>query len=204
MTLSTPGHQSAVAFVRGGLVAIVALLAPARVTALLEGLGAPGFSGAVVRLLLPVLGFAAAGAVGGASLGAGGRGVRAFSVGGLASGVMMSQVWPQLSGLTGHEPPASVALFAVVSWAAAFGAGGLVSAWVLRLRGGLRLAATCAIGGALGGLVFVLPSLLGPLGFREMSPLARLAVSTLSSIVGLLVPFGVEGAAAGRAVDGPA
>lgn len=200
---SSPAHAAAVAFLRGGLVAIVALLAPARLVAILDATGIGG-SGPLVRLAVPALGFAAAGALGGAALGLGRRGVRAFSIGGLATGLAMSRVWPQLGGLTGHEPLIPLVLFATLSWALAFGAGGGLGAWLLDRRASVSVAAWAALGGAAGALLFVTPSLFVPLGFGALSPMARLAVSTITSVVGLLTPFAVVGAAAGHALDRPA
>ncbi|HSJ97103.1 MAG TPA: hypothetical protein VLC53_08520, partial [Myxococcota bacterium] len=189
--LASPAHRAAIAFLRGGLLAIVGLLAPPRVAAMLAGAGAGERAATVVALLLPVLGFALAGAFGGAALGLGRRGAAAFAAGGAVTGLGISIAWPQFAGLTGHEPILVLTLFALGTWAAAFGAGGGVAAWAVDRRAIRELSRWFAIGGALGAILFVAPSLLVPLGFREWPPMIRVLISTLTSVTGLLAPFGI-------------
>ena len=196
--LTSPAHRAAVAFARGGLLAIAALLAAPRVAALARSMPATAALGDLVAALLPVAAFAAAGAFGGASLGRGRAGVRGFALGGLASGLVMALVWPQLAGLTGREPLPVVVAFAVAGWAAAFGAGGGVAAWRIDRRAATALAGWFALGGAAGALLFVAPSLAQPLGAAGWPGPARLLLATATSVAGLLAPFAIGGAAAGR------
>ena len=196
--LPSPAHRAAVAFVRGGLLAIVTLLAAPRVAALDRAIPSLSDGAGAVGWLLPVAGFAAAGAFGGAALGRGRAGARAFALGGLVSGLVMSAVWPQLAGLTGREPLGVVVAFSAGGWAAAFGAGGAVAGWGVDRRAAAWLACRFAIAGAAGALVFVAPSLAQPLGYGEWPAPARLLVTTVTSVAGLLAPFAIGGAAAGR------
>lgn len=200
MRLASPAHRAAIAFARGGLLAIVALLAAPRAAALARSFPAPAALGDLVAALLPVAGFAGAGAFGGASLGRGPTGVRGFALGGLVSGLLMALVWPQLAGLTGREPLPAVLAFAVTGWAAAFGAGGGLAAWRIDKTVAVGLAGRFALGGAAGALLFVAPSLAQPLGAADWPGPARLLLTTATSVAGLLAPFAIGGAAAGRAL----
>lgn len=199
--MRSPAHRATVAFARGGLVAIVALLAAGRA----GGFGrdvpilAPLFH--VLQLALPVFGFALAGAIGGASLGAGRRATWGFAAGCFLAGMVLAAAWPQLSGLTGHESLVSVLSFAVAAWTAAFGLAGLVGGAALPGRRTRLVAGGFAAGGAAGAVLLILPVLLVPVGLRGWPPTAQLAVTVLSSVAGLLAPFAIGGAAAGRAVD---
>ena len=199
--MSTPAHRATVAFVRGGLYAVVALLAAGR----LGGYGRDHPSLAIVfeaaQFLLPLAGFALAGAVGGASLGAGRRATSGFAGGCVLGGTVLSLAWPQLSGLTGHESLVSVLAFALFAWAIAFGLAGAIGGAALGSRHTWRVASGFALGGIAGALLLVLPVLLAPAGLRSWPPTAQLAVNVLTSVTGLLAPFAVGGAAAGRAVD---
>lgn len=199
-TLSSPAHRAAIAFLRGGLLAIVTLLAAPRAAGWAAAIpGLEGF-GTWIVAALPAAGFAGAWAFGGAALGRGRAGVLAFALGGVVSGLLLSLVWPQLAGLTGREPLAPLLAFSVLTWAGAFGIGGGIAGWRLDTHAAVALAWRFAIGGALGALVFVAPSLAWPLGADAWPAAARLALTTLSSVAGLLAPFAVGGAAAGRLV----
>jgi hypothetical protein len=197
-SLASPAHRVAVAFLRGGLLAIVALLAAPRAAALVRSCSTLEDLGDLAAALLPVAGFLVAWAFGGAALDRGRRGVRAFAVGGLVAGMLMSAVWPQLAGLTGREPLPALLAFSVGGWAVAFGAGGGLAGWGLDRRAAAPLAARFAAGGALGALLFIAPSLAQPLGVGTWSGPARLLLTTVTSVAGLLTPFAVGGAAAGR------
>jgi len=196
--LASPSHRCAVAFLRGGLLATVALLAAPRAGALFHRSAWLAPVAGAAAVLLPVAGFAAAGAFGGAALGRGRAGVRAFALAGVVWGLLMSMAWPQLTGLTGREPLPLLAAFALGAWAAAFAAGGAVAAAIVDRRALLPVAAGFALGGAAGAAIFIAPSLAAPLGYAQWPPLVRLLVATVTSIAGLLAPFGIGGAAAGR------
>jgi hypothetical protein len=153
--------------------------------------------------LLPALGFAAAGAFGATALERGRAGIRGFAIGMFATGLAMSFAWTELAGLTGREPLLHVLLFATGSWALSFAVGGAVSAWTVGGQHVSRLTLAFSLGGALGALLFVSPSLLVPLGFLELPAPLRWLYSTASSVVGLVLPFAFGGAAAGRLLEDP-
>lgn len=197
-SLASPAHRAALAFLRGGLLAMATLLAAPRVASLAGSLAVPAGSGRLAAALLPLAGFAAAWAFGGAALGRGRIAVRAFALGGLVAGLLMSFVWPQLAGLTGREPLAALLAFSVPGWALSFGAGGGIAGWHIDRRAALPLAWRFALGGAVGALAFVAPSLALPFGTAGWPAPARLLLTTLTSVAGLLAPFAIGGAAAGR------
>jgi hypothetical protein len=196
--IASPAHRAAIAFLRGGLLAIVSLLAAPRAGGLLLRTALPGAVADASALLLPLLGFTAAWAFGGASLGRGRQAVRGFALGGLLTGLLLSLVWPQLAGLTGREPALIVLAFAVAGWGVSFGAGGGLAGRLVHPPAALALARGFAVGGAAGASIFVVPSLASGLGYGDWPPIARLFVSTITSVAGLLAPFAIGGAAAGR------
>jgi hypothetical protein len=196
----SPAHRAALRFLRGGLVATVALLAPSQIGFLAHG--APWLStlAGVVRVMVPALGFAAGGAIGATALDRGWRGIGAFAAGFFATGLAMSLGAPLVTGLTGFEHPGVVLLFAGASTAAAFGAGGLVAGLAIEPRRACGIALGAASGGVLGGLVTVLPAVAA--GVLSGWPAeARLLVRLSCSLVGFLVPFAIAGAVAGRALE---
>ena len=197
----TPTHRATVAFARGGLFAIVALLASSRVGGFARDV--PTLAGVLgtLQFLLPLAGFAVAGAVGGASLDAGRRVASGFAAGCFLAGVVLSVAWPHLSGLTGHERLPAVLSFAVAAWAVAFGVAGAIGGAFLGRDRIWRVAAGFAGGGAVGAVLLVMPVLLASAGLRAWPSTAQLAVTVTSSVAGLLAPFAIGGAAAGRAVD---
>jgi len=197
----TPAHRATVAFARGGLFAIVALLASSRIGGLARDLPALAPVLGTLQFVLPLAGFALAGAVGGASLGAGRRAASGFAAGCFLAGAVLSIAWPHLSGLTGHEHLAAVLSFAVAAWAVAFGVAGAIGGAVLGRDRVWRIAAGFAGGGAIGAVFLVTPVLLAAAGLHAWPPTAQLAVTVTSSVAGLLAPFAIGGAAAGRAVD---
>lgn len=196
----SPAHRAAVRFLRGGLVAMVSLLVPSQLGSWSRAFPALGPLVALARLVVPALGFAAAGAIGATALGRGRRGGRAFAAGMSATGLALSFTAPLLQNLTGFEPPAIVALFAAVTTAGAFALGGSIAALALEPRHAVALAAGFAFGGAFGGLLTVTPSLLAG-GLAAWPPEAQLFVNLASSLLGLLAPFAIGGAVAGRRLE---
>ncbi|RPJ56740.1 MAG: hypothetical protein EHM24_30140, partial [Acidobacteria bacterium] len=86
----TPAHRATIAFARGGLFAIAALLASGRVGGLARDLPSLAAALGALQLALPLAGFALAGAVGGASLGAGRRAAAGFAAGCFLAGAVLS------------------------------------------------------------------------------------------------------------------
>ena len=153
------------------------------------------------RLLIPLLGFAAAGAIGGTALERGRRGLAAFGSGFLATGLAIWFVAPLLQNLTGFESRALVASFAAAGTGGAFACAGLVAGLLLEPRRAPALAAGFAAGGALGGLVTVTPALLSDL-LGGLPAEVLFFFRLFCSLVGLLLPFAVAGAVAGRVLEG--
>lgn len=197
----TPAHRATVAFARGGLFAIASLLLAGRIGSLARDLPSLASLFGAIQAGVPLAGFALAGAMGGSALAMGRRVTLGFAAGCFVAGVVLSAAWPHLSGLTGHEPLVSVLSFAVAAWAVAFGlAGAIGGAFLGRSQAG-RVAAGFAAGAALGAIFLVMPVLLAPAGLHTWPPTAQLAVTVTSSVAGLLMPFVVGGAVAGRVVD---
>lgn len=193
----SPAHRAALRFLRGGLVAIVALLIPSQLGGLSRG--SPWLAPLVdaARLLIPAFGFAAGGLLGATALGRGRRGLAAFGAGFLLTGIGISFVAPLVQNLTGFESRPTVALVAAGGTGAAFGVGGLVAGMVLERRRLLSLVVGFAVGGALGGLITVAPAL-GAAAVAGWSPDVQLFFRLFCSLAGLLAPFAIAGAVAGR------
>ena len=195
--MTSPAHQAATGFLRGALVAVVSQVTSAPLAAAVA-MVLPAL-GPAVRLIVPLAGFAAAGAVGGDALGAGPRGVRAFSVGCFVAGVVLSATSPPLSGLTGHEDPAVVIPYAAVTYGAAFGLGGCVGGALL--GAGRAAPAAVAFGGAgvIGGIVSLVPYLLGRFGASGPIALAVQFLGLASSIGAVAIPLCLGGSLLARA-----
>lgn len=193
----TPAHRAALRFLRGGLVAIVALLIPSQLGGWTRDSAWLAPLAALVRLLIPAVGFAAGGLLGATALGRGRRGLGAFAAGFLLTGLGISRTAPLLQNLTGFEHRLTVALFAAGTTAAAFAAGGVLAGLLLEPRRVPSLGVGLAIGGALGGLITVAPSLLSE-AVAGWLPDAQLFFRLFCSLVGLLAPFAMAGAVAGR------
>jgi hypothetical protein len=194
--MTSPSHRASMGFLRGAFIAVVAQVVTAPLAA---GVGSLSLSqlAPVVRALLPVAGFALAGAVGGEALGVGRQGASAFAAGGLLAGVVLTIAAPNLSGLTGHENAAIVLAYAVATFAAAFGLCGGVAGAIL--RGGVagRSAAAFSAGGAIGGVACILPFFLARLGAESLV----LQFAWLASSVGsIAIPLALGGGLTARAL----
>lgn len=197
----TSSHRSALWFLRGGLVAVVALLVPSQVGVVSRDVPALQPLVSFLRIAVPALGFAAGGAIGGSSLGVGRRGMFASGAAFLVTGVGLTLLAPSLTGLTGFEDPLTVLAFAGAGTAAAFASGGAVLALLLARRQVVPLSAGFLAGGAVGGVISVLPAVLAAaLGAwpADLQLFMRLACS----LVGLLGPFAVAGGVAGSVFEG--
>jgi hypothetical protein len=198
VSLASPSHRAALRFLRGGLVATVALLIPSQIG--LASRETPGVAPliALARVGIPAIGFAIGGAVGGSALGKGRRGAVACGSGLFFTGIVLSFTARPIQGLTGFEDARTVILFAAGATAAAFALGGAVAALLFAFRRTAMICAGFAIGGAVGGIVTVLPAVLAaPLGAWPAD--ARLFIRLACSLIGLLAPFAVGGAVAGKA-----
>ncbi len=198
--MSSAAHRAAVAFLQGGLAAVVAQVVGPPIGGAIAAV--TGFSplAGLVRTLLPVAGFSAAGAVGGDAVGAGPRAARAFAGGGALTGLVLTATSEPLSGLTGYENPAVVIAYAVITSTFAYGVGGALATAILRKRTILPAAAFAA-GGAAGGVLGVLPFLLSRWGSIEGAAGQLIWVAT--AIGSVLVPLACGGALTARALDGP-
>jgi hypothetical protein len=199
MSLSSPSHRAALWFLRGGLVASVALLVPAQFGFVSRQ--APALEPLVdlIRIAIPAIGYAAGGAIGGTALGRGRPGVLACGAGFLLTGLIVSLAAPSLTGLTGFENRVAVLLFAASTTGAAFAVGGGVVALLLEPRLFAKMAVGFLYAGAAAGVASVLPAILA-------APIARwpadlqLFVRLGCSLVSLVGPFAAGGAVAGRAL----
>jgi hypothetical protein len=198
--LSSPAHRAGLRFLRGGLIAIVALLVPSQLGGWAREWPAIAPLIAASRLAIPALGFAAGGVVGASALGRGGRGAAAFGAGFGLTGLLLSFTAPLLRNLSGFENSWIVVPYAAASTAAAFGLGGVIGALALEPRQVVMMGTGFAAGGALGGLVSVLPSL-SSASMAGWPSDAQLFVRLLCSLTGLLAPFAIGGAVAGKALE---
>jgi hypothetical protein len=201
VSLMSCSHRAALRFLRGGLIAVVAVLLPSQFGFVSGGAPAFGPVVAALRVAVPALGFAIGGAVGGTALGRGRMGVAASSAGFLLTGIAMSLGASPLTGLTGFENPVTVLVFAATTSGAAFALGGCVMALLLDRRTLRGIVSGFLAGGAAGGVVSVMPAVLA-------TPLAalpsdfRLFFHLACSLLGLVGPFAVAGAVAGAAAEG--
>lgn len=198
--MSTPAHRAAVAFLRGGLIAVVSVALAPPLGALASALHAPQWVAAAARLAVPVAGFAIGGAVGGDALAVGTRGAAGFGWGGAAAGLVLALASAPLQGLTGFENPWVVVPYETGTSMIAFGVMGAVGSLVLHRGRSLRVTVAFLAGGAAGGLTGVLPYAVQLCGSvrAEVSTFLTLACS-IGSVV---VPFVVGGASAARVWEG--
>jgi hypothetical protein len=198
--LASASHRVGVRFLRGGLVAVAGLLVSSQLGVVTRGTPALEPLVALVRVAIPLAAFALGGAVGGAALSRGRRGVVACAASFLLTGLALSLAAAPLRGLTGFEDPLIVLSFAAGTTGAAFGLGGVLLALLLERRLWVPIAGGFLAGGAAGGILAVLPAFLGP-------PLAGWPADVLlfvrlgCSLAGWLGPFAVAGAVAGRVLD---
>lgn len=199
-TLSSPAHGAAIRFLRGGLVAVIALLVPPRLGALSRAWPAVAPLVAAASVAIPAMGFAIGGAIGATALDRGRRGVIAFGAGLCVTGAVLAFTAPLFQGLTGFEDAWTVGLTAAASTAVAFASGGAVAALVVQPRLAGVLAAGFGAGGATGGLLTVVPALFAAATAGWPGD-AQLFVRVACSLAGLLAPFAIGGAVAGWALD---
>lgn len=199
------GRDGAIAFARGGIVALATVyLVPVAIAAL----GARVHDVPVVaalRYLGLTGGFAAGGALGVAPLSGDRRAIAGSAAAFAVAGIIATWALEMLQGLTGRERAGTVLLFAVLSLAIAFAVAGGASAACLRAGapGAARVGVASGAGGAVGGMFLVLPFLLSKVGLRLASGSdAQLLVDLSALTLGLLGPWVVAGAALGRRLEG--
>jgi hypothetical protein len=204
----TPSRRAAGGFCQGAVVAAVAQLVAVPVAA---GFGALPFGavfGPVIRLSLPVAGYAFAGALGASALGLGSRASRFFALGGVAAGIVFTLTSTNLSGLTGFENPAVVVAYAAAASAGAFGAfGGVAGLGMPARQSGrdasrspaCRMAAVFGLAGVAGGVTGMAPFLLAR---TRVLPDELLAFAWLAASFGAVaVPLCVGGAVIGGWIE---
>ena len=195
--MTSPAHRAALGFLSGGLIAVVSLALTPALGAVAAAVSHEGWTARMTQLLLPLAGFVIGGAVGGAALDVGSRGATGFACGGGAAGLVLLLTAPHLQGLTGFEDPLVVVPYAIGTSALAFGAMGLVGSLVVRRGKVVRVVAIFAVGGAIGGLLSVLPFLVQ----RWSGPVWAdlwMFVTMGCSIGSVVVPFMVGGSSAAR------
>ena len=193
-----------VAFARSARLALAGLLAPPALLSLASAAGYPLRAAAEPAFWLGALaGFGGAGWVAGRRLGDGPRRGAALAGAFLAAALLVSPVFRQLNGLTGHESIVAVAAATLAAFGAAFALAGWLSAKALGVtRLGPRGVAACAAGGLAGGTFAVLPFCWAWL--RLDVPGESYLVMTLA-VVGFLgcviAPFHIVGLVLDRARD---
>lgn len=160
--LDAPAHRGdefREAFARSARVALAGLLAPPALLALVSALGYPLRASAEPAFWIGALaGFGGAGWFAGRRLGIGSRRQAALAGAFLAAALLVSPVFRDLNGLTGHEPMIAVAAVTLAAFGAAFGLAGWLSAKAVGVtRLGARGLAACAAGGLAGGAFALLP-----------------------------------------------
>jgi hypothetical protein len=195
--MSSPAHEAALGFLKGGLIAVVSLALTPALGAVTAAVLQAAWPARMIQLLLPLAGFAIGGAVGGAALGIGSRGATGFACGGAAAALVLIVTFPPLQGLTGFENASVVVPYGVGTSALAFGASGLVGSLLVRRGKVGRVSAVFAGGGAIGGLLAVLPFLVQRWGGPVWPDLWMFATMACS-IGSVVVPLMVGGASAAR------
>jgi hypothetical protein len=195
--MTSPAHQAALGFLRGGLIAVAALAITTPLGAMAASLFQWGWLAEMVRWLLPLTGFALGGAVGGEALGLGSRGAIAFGCGGGAAGLALQLTAANLQGLTGFEDPLTVVAYGVLSAGAGFGATGVIASLIVGRRGIPAVTAGFAVGGAIGGLLGVVPFLVQH-AHAAWPPEVMMFTSLACSIGAVVLPFMAGGIVAAR------
>jgi len=193
----TSAHRATLWFLRGGLVAGVGLLLPTQVGFLAAGTPLAGMLAATLRVIVPAAAFGVGGLIGATALHRGSRASVGFGGGFFLAGCVVALTSPLLQGLSGFENLPTVLFYATGSTAAAFALAGATVGFVVEPGRWLALSGALALGGIVGGAFSVLPALIS-LRLAGWLPEVQLFVRLACSLVGLLAPFAVAGATAGR------
>jgi hypothetical protein len=186
------------AFARAARLALVGLVGPPALLGLSSAGGHPFRSGIEFATWLgALLGFAGAGWMVSRSAGSRARSTGLLVAGFVAIGAGMTPAFRGLQGLTGREPVAVVLVATVGAFSAGFGLGGAIAARGLGLATS-RLAPTaaaCAIAGAAGGALALLPYAWSLLGCRFRGDTYLWMALTVIALLGcVIVPFRWMGA----------
>jgi hypothetical protein len=195
----SPGHRAALAFLQGALVAAVADLAGVPLASALGTVDFLAPAVGTVRTIVPILGLVLAGAMGGEAIGR--RWAVGCASGGAVAGGLLSLTAPHLQGLTGFEDPVIVVGFSLGTSAAAYGLWGLTAGAIASRSIAWRAAGVFAFGGALGGLVTIVPFLVPRTASTLAGSAATQFVWLASALGGLAVPLAVGGALLAGAVS---
>ena len=197
------GTSVAVRFSRAARLALAGLILPPALLGAASMLGHPLRAGVEALTWVAALaGFAAAGWMAARSLATGRilavKTAAAFAAG----GAIVTPAFHALQGLSGREPAGALIAGVTAGFALGFGLAGAATAAIAGCRGpGLGAAArTSALGGALGGLIALLPHAwmrLGPAG--PLAGYAQMAVAVLGFLGCIIVPFRLIGTAVARA-----
>jgi hypothetical protein len=196
--MTSPAHRAVLGFLKGGLIAVVSIVIAPELAPLAAAFPALGWLVSVVQFLLPLTGFVFGAAIGADALGVGTRAIRAFGYGGGVAGLVLRLTAANLQGLTGFENPLLVVPYATSASLLAFGAMGLVGSLAVGRGKTGRIAAGFAGGGAIGGLLGIVPFMLLPWAgvfWSDLWMFARLTCSVGATVV----PFVVGGFVAARA-----
>ena len=192
------------AFARSARLALAGLLAPPALLGLVSALGHPLRDAAEPAFWIGALaGFGGAGWFAGRRLGIGPRRQAALAGAFLAAALLVSPVFRELNGLTGHESLLSVAAVTLAAFSAAFGLAGWLSANAVGVtRFGARGVAACAAGGLAGGAFALLPFCWAWLRLDVPGESYLVMTLAVAGFLGCLIaPFHLVGLALDRARD---
>ncbi len=196
-------HAAVIAFARGGLTSLVGLLLPSTLVVFVE----PWWSGVreigpLLRTGLPLAGFVVGGMVGAGAVTHGARGRLGFGAGFGVAGLILTPLYGNLQGLTGREHLGVVLGVVLPGFMLAYGTAGLIGGRLTSNSRSVRRASSVgfAFGGAIGGLLILVPFFLSKAGWR-LGGLAGLLAVTCSTVGAFVVPNAIGGAWLGRALD---
>ena len=182
------------AWARSARVALAALVGPPVLLGITSAAGHPlRGSVEIITWTGALLGFAGAGWLAGRQTQQGRRATMVVAAGLLVTGVCVTPAFRGLQGLTGHEPIVVVVVVATLgAFAAGFGLGGAIAAFGVGIAPARlpRTGAACAVAGAAGGALALLPyawSLLG-LHFPGDTYL-RMGLAVIAFLGCMIVPF---------------
>lgn len=196
-------HAAVVAFARGGLTSLVGLLLPSTLVVLVE----PWWSGVreigpLLRTLIPLAGFVVGGTIGAGGVAKAARGRLGFAAGFGVAGLILTPLYGNLQGLTGREHLGVVMGVVLSGFSLAYGTAGLMGGRRLSNNPSVRRASGVGftLGGAIGGLMILVPFFLSKADWR-LGGYAELLAVTCSTVGAFVVPNVIGGAWLGKALD---
>jgi hypothetical protein len=196
------------AFARSARLALAGLVGPPALLGLASAGGYPLRAGVeIITWTGAILGFAGAGWLAARQTQQERRGTMVAVAGSLVTGVCVTPAFRGLQGLTGREPIVAVLAATLGAFAAGFGLGGAIAAFAAGIATSrlARTGAACAVAGAAGGALALLPyawSLIG-LHFPGDTYL-RMALAVMAFLGCVIVPFHWTGAIIARGAGGGA